>query len=157
MATYFIIFYQRSWKMYFLLFQDLLNKIMLIWSKNVICHSMAFKCPRYKKVFLDENKIKLGFHTWKTPKSHTNIKMFSKKNPEWFSIKTIDPICFMKMLWSISAQWCFQKIGSGLALWWSDTPQYSVNFPSPYSFLITFRRMDMVFVFISSAWFIVVW
>ena len=30
----------------------------------------------------------------------------------------------MKLLWSISAHWCFQKIiGSRLALWWSDSPR----------------------------------
>ena len=30
----------------------------------------------------------------------------------------------MKMLWSIIAKWCLKKIiGSGLALWWSETPR----------------------------------
>ena len=48
-----------------------------------------------------------------------------KKFPECLLITTINPSCFMKMLWSISAHWCFQKIiCSGLALWWSDTPQF---------------------------------
>ena len=36
--------------------------------------------------------------------------MSSKNIHEWFSIKTINPICFMKMLRLISAHWCFPKI-----------------------------------------------
>ena len=79
---------------------------------------------RYKKVFLDENS-KTRFSDMKKPKKPPIYKnVLQKKIPEWFSIKIVDPICFIKLLWSISAHWCFQKIiGSGLALWWSDTPQ----------------------------------
>ena len=64
----------------------------------------------------------------KIPKGHKNIKKnVLKFFFEWFSITNIDPIVFMKMLWPISAHWCFQKIiGSGLALWWSDTPRSTI-------------------------------
>ena len=77
-----------------------------------------------KNVFLDEYpKVR---HL-KTPKSLKNIFFFKyicRKNSEWFSITTIDPTCFMMILWSISAHWCFQKvIGSGMAFKWSQTPQ----------------------------------
>ena len=68
---------------------------------------------------------KQGFQTWKNSKEPQKYKhVLQKKNSEWFSITIIDPICFMKLLWSTSSHWCFQKvIGSGLALWWSDIPQ----------------------------------
>ena len=47
--------------MYFLLFQDFLNTIMLVLSKKGIIYNKAFKYLRYKKVFLDENpKIKFS-------------------------------------------------------------------------------------------------
>ena len=67
---------------------------------------------------------KQWIHTWKNSQKPRKYKHVLQKKSKGFSIRVIDPICFMKLLWSITAQWCFQKmIGSGLALWWSDTPQ----------------------------------
>ena len=42
-------------------------------------------------------KLRKATKIWKCP---------PKKIPEWFCITAIDPIRFMKMLWSISALWC---------------------------------------------------
>ena len=61
-------------------------------------------------------KKKIGSQTWKTLKSQKILTCPPKKIPTWFSITIIDPICFMKFLYSLSPHWCFQKIiGSELA------------------------------------------
>ena len=46
---------------------------MLILSENMTFYSTAFKYPRYKKVYLDENPKTMFSDMKKTPKSHTNI------------------------------------------------------------------------------------
>ena len=68
--------------------------------------------------------------TWKKQKLKIkNKNVLQKKFPEWIIIQIIDPICFIKMLWSIGAHWYFQKnIGSWLALGWSDTPQFTWDY-----------------------------
>ena len=105
----------------------LLNNIMLILSKKVIWYSKAFKFPCYKKLILDENPKKQGFHTWQNSEKQQNLKKkcLLKIIPEWLCITTIYPISFMKMLLLISTHWWIQNfIGSGMALGWSDTPQF---------------------------------
>ena len=112
--------------MYFVSFQDLFNKMELVLSIKVILCSKA----------------------WKNSKSHTKknkIKILQKQLPELFSVKTIDPICFMKPLWSISAHWCFQKIiASGLALWRSDTPQSISYLKKKKTSLIKQKVIDLL-------------
>ena len=105
-------------------FQDLCNTIF--WS----CRLRWFCTVRRLNICVTRNlfliKIqKQGFRQKNSKKATQIFKCPPKKNSEWFSIKIIDPIRFMKLLWSIiSTNWCFQKIiGSGLALCWSDTPQ----------------------------------
>ena len=117
--------YQGFWKIYFLSFQEFFNKIMLVFSKKVILYSKAFKYPRYKKVFNDEN-LKARFSDMKKLQKASKIKINHKFFFEWFiKKKTIDPMRFMKMFWLISANWCLkQNIVSGMAFRWSDTPQY---------------------------------
>ena len=97
---------------------------MLVFSKKVILYSKAFKYPRYKKVFNDEN-LKARFSDMK------KLQKASKKKISKFFFwviykkKNIDPMRFMKMFWLISANWCLkQNIVSGMAFRWSDTPQY---------------------------------
>ena len=78
-----------------------------------------------RKFFLDEYP-KVRFSDIKNSKKPQKYlrKIYLPKKSDWFSITTIDPIRFMKMLWSISAHWCFQKyIGSWMTFRWSHTPQ----------------------------------
>ena len=81
---------------------------------------------RVTRKFLLMKIPKQVFQTWTILKSYKDKKkMFSKKNPECFSIKTINPICFMKMLWLNSATWCFQKnIWFRIGFYVVDTPQF---------------------------------
>ena len=103
-----------------------LSTFLLILSINIIVYIREFWCMlRYNKVFLDENPKRgfLGMKQLQKATKNVLLKFFV----EWFSITTIDPIHFMKMLWSNSANWCFQKlIGYGLALRWSNTTQFKV-------------------------------
>ena len=63
------------------------------------------------KVFHDENPKKRFLDMNKLQKA-TQIKKIvpQQQFPEWFSMTTIDPICFMNVLWLISANWCLQKL-----------------------------------------------
>ena len=65
--------------------------------EKVISYSKAVKYLRYKKVFLTANPKTRFSDMTKTLKSHKNIKYFQKTQSECFSIKTIDPIRFMKL------------------------------------------------------------
>ena len=98
------------------------NTIMLFCQKRLL---FTVKNLNNKKVLIDKNS-KTGFSYMKKKKSkkpHKYKSFLKKECSECFSIKTIDPIRFMKMLWLIIANWCFQKfIGSGMVCGWSDTP-----------------------------------
>ena len=88
-------------------------KIGLVLSIKVILYSICVTSFYWWK---SKNKV---FRHENTSKSHKNIKMSSKKIPLWFRKKFIDPIRFMKLLWSISAHLCFLK-----KIWWTDTPWF---------------------------------
>ena len=83
---------------------------MLVLSICVIFCSQAFQYLCYKKVFLDENPKTWFLDMKKLQKATKVLKCPPKKIPKWFSTNIIHPICFMKLLWSISAHWCFQKL-----------------------------------------------
>ena len=119
-------FYQM---LYFFLKLNMLNVhtffyiISSFFLKNVVVFVNKDNCNQ-ENILWWQSKNKVFRHEKLQEATKMKINVI-KKIPEWFSITTIDPISFMKMLWSISAHWCFQKvIGSGLALWWSDTPQF---------------------------------
>ena len=105
------------------------NNIVLIFSIWVISYSKVFQYLRYKKVFLDENQ-KQGFQTWKkTLKSHKNkIKNPSKKMSWVIEYNNYVSYLFHENVVIHQCKLMFLKIiGSGLTLWWSDTPQYITN------------------------------
>ena len=110
------VFYIISW---------FFNTIMLVLSEKFFLFTVKHLNIRVTRKFWLMKIQKQGFQTWKNskkPQKYNNV--FQKNIPECFSIKTIDPICFMKMLWSITANWYFQiNIGSGMVFAWSDTPQ----------------------------------
>ena len=141
-AKCFIILYQRTWKMYFISSQDFVIKKVF-----VILYSKAFRYLRYKKgVYWWKSKNKV-FYTWKNSKNHSKYKKMSSNFFLWFSITTIDSICFMKMLWSISTHWCFKKfIDSGL-------PQF--NTTRRQMILPTIRRLgndQVLFLHVCLPW-----
>ena len=126
--------------MYFLYFWDFFNKIILVLSKRWFTLRYINICST--RVFFLMKVQKQEFLTWKNSKRPQNKKMSSRKKilSDLVSNKTIDRICFMKMLWLFSANWHFQKnIVSGMAFRWSDTPQSKVSL-LPYEVVSNFSR-----------------
>ena len=74
-----LLFLSRYMKMYFLLFQEYFNSILLVMSIKVIMFSKAFKCLHYKKVFLDENPKKKVFRHEKNQKKQQKYKNVLQK------------------------------------------------------------------------------
>ena len=88
--------FQIDWKLF-----RFLETFMVVLSIKGILYSKTYKYMRYKKVFLDEN-LKTRFSDINKLLKVIKKHVFLKKNPEGFSIKTIDSICVMKMLLSIN-------------------------------------------------------
>ena len=131
--VFFLLFcYQGTWKTYFLSFQDF--KILLVLLIKVILFSKAFKYLHYKKIFLLKIQIQC-FQTRKNSKKPQKSKNVRQKKLKWLSIKISFLIRFMKLLWSISAYWCFQKkywVQTGFVVVW-----YTSIYMMPISFLIS--------------------
>ena len=92
----------------------------MLTKKCFFCHFGWFLTVRHfnicitRKFFLLKIQ-KQGFHTWKNPKNHKNIKIPINKN--WSYSFNEDVVIHQRTL-------MFSKIiGSGMTLWWSDTPQ----------------------------------
>ena len=119
--------------MYFLSFHKVFKKILLVFTILVIFTVRHFNICVTRKLFLMKVQ-KQDFQTWKKLQNVTKI---------WDLVwQLLILFFFIRMFWSISAHWCFQKIiGSGLALWWSSIYQgYKLYFLSVYCRIIFFLK-----------------
>ena len=98
------------------------KKIMLIFNQILKCHTVKKFVKKFwdvKNAFFIYNKKKIKLKIFLTKivlVRSTKVIVYSK---------TFQYLHYMKVFSCINAHWCFQKvIGSGLALWWSDTPQF---------------------------------
>ena len=138
-----IIFHEKSISYHF----KIKKIIVFVLSKKKVILTV-----KHLIICVDENSKKLISDMKKTPKSRTNIKMSSKKNQKWFIIKIFDPICFMKILWLITAHWCFQKtIGFGMAFRWSDTLQ-CISTIITQMFSVSFFWQDLPDIYMLATW-----
>ena len=92
-------------KVFFLSFQDVLNKIMLVLSRKSYRFQKSIQISRLQKSCYCWKFQSKGFQTWINSKKPHKYKMSSKKILcDLLLKKTIDPISFMKMFWLISAK-----------------------------------------------------